>query len=76
MRLFGLSITEFIAIVGLIGSILFALMKFHHVFSKLEESLQELKDAVNRLNNHEIRITRLEGQNKTIFKSIGGRKHE
>lgn len=79
MTLFGLSIVEVTTIVGVLGGLLFALMKFHHVFSKLEESLQELKDAVNRLNSHEIRIARLEEQNKTIFKNMGGRneyKHD
>ncbi len=37
-------------------------MKFYHVFSQLEDSMKELKEAVERLNNHEIRISRLEEQ--------------
>ena len=49
-------------------------MKFYHVFSQLEDSMKELKEAVERLNNHEIRISRLEEQNKTLFRGIGGNK--
>ena len=49
---------------------IFALMKFYHVFSQLEDSMKELKEAVERLNNHEIRISRLEEQNKTLFRGL------
>ena len=45
-------------------------MKFYHVFSQLEDSMKELKEAVERLNNHEIRISRLEEQNKTLFRGL------
>ena len=51
-------------------------MKFYHVFSQLEDSMKELKEAVERLNNHEIRISRLEEQNKTLFRGIGGNKND
>ena len=43
----------------ILRGIIFALMKFYHVFSQLEDSMKELKEAVERLNNHEIRISRL-----------------
>ena len=42
--------------------------------SQLEDSMKELKQAVDRLNNHEVRISRLEEQNKTLFRGIGGNK--
>ena len=58
----------------ILRGIIFALMKFYHVFSQLEDSMKELKEAVERLNNHEIRISRLEEQNKTLFRGIGGNK--
>ena len=58
----------------ILREIIFALMKFYHVFSQLEDSMKELKEAVERLNNHEIRISRLEEQNKTLFRGIGENK--
>ena len=57
----------------ILSGIIFALMKFYHV-SQLEDSMKELKQAVDRLNNHEVRISRLEEQNKTLFRGIGGNK--
>ena len=54
----------------ILRGIIFALMKFYHVFSQLEDSMKELKEAVERLNNHEIRISRLEEQNKTLFRGL------
>lgn len=60
----------------ILRGIIFALMKFYHVFSQLEDSMKELKEAVERLNNHEIRISRLEEQNKTLFRGIGGNKND
>ena len=60
----------------ILSGIIFALMKFYHVFSQLEDSMKELKQAVDRLNNHEVRISRLEEQNKTLFRGIGGNKND
>ena len=57
----------------ILRGIIFALMKFYHVFSQLEDSMKELKEAVERLNNHEIRISRRRA-NKTLFRGIGGNK--
>ncbi len=51
-----------------LGGIIFALMKFYHVFSQLEDSMKELKQAVDRLNNHEVRISRWKNKNKTLFR--------
>ena len=70
----NLTVEQWLAVITFLGGIIFALMKFYHVFSQLEDSMKELKEAVERLNNHEIRISRLEEQNKTLFRGIGGNK--
>lgn len=67
----NLTVEQWLAVITFLGGIIFALMKFYHVFSQLEDSMKELKEAVERLNNHEIRISRLEEQNKTLFRGIG-----
>ena len=72
----NLTVEQWLAVITFLGGIIFALMKFYHVFSQLEESMKELKEAVERLNNHEIRISRLEEQNKTLFRGIGGNKND
>ena len=65
----NLTVEQWLAVITFLG-IIFALMKFYHVFSQLEDSMKELKEAVERLNNHEIRISRLEEQNKTLFRGL------
>lgn len=69
-----LSVESWIALAAFCGSLLYGVMKFYHVFSKLEESMQEVKRAVDRLNNHETRIARIEEQTKTLFKRTEGAK--
>ena len=69
----NLTLEQWLALITFLGGIIFALMKFYHV-SQLEDSMKELKQAVDRLNNHEVRISRLEEQNKTLFRGIGGNK--
>ena len=54
----------------ILRGIIFALMKFYHVFSQLEDSMKELKEAVERLNNHEIRISRLEEKIKPSLEGL------
>ncbi len=80
MRIFGLTITEWIALLGFIGGIIFGLMKYYDLFMDLKRAVKELNKTIasleKRFDNHEIRLTRLEEQNKTIFKSIGGKRHE
>ena len=44
-------------------------MKFYHV-SQLEDSMKELKQAVDRLNNHEVRISRLKNKIKPSFEEL------
>lgn len=70
----NLTLEQWLALITFLGGIIFTLMKFYHVFSQLEDSMKELKQAVDRLNNHEVRISRLEEQNKTLFRGIGGNK--
>lgn len=70
----NLTLEQWLALITFLDGIIFALMKFYHVFSQLEDSMKELKQAVDRLNNHEVRISRLEEQNKTLFRGIGGNK--
>ena len=72
----NLTVEQWLAVITFLGGIIFASMKFYHVFSQLEDSMKELKEAVERLNNHEIRISRLEEQNKTLFRGIGGNKND
>ena len=72
----NLTLEQWLALITFLGGIIFALMKFYHVFSQLEDSMKELKQAVDRLNNHEVRISRLEEQNKTLFRGIGGNKND
>ncbi|MEI4432894.1 hypothetical protein V9041_10935 [Enterococcus faecalis] len=72
----NLTLEQWLALITFLGGIIFALMEFYHVFSQLEDSMKELKQAVDRLNNHEVRISRLEEQNKTLFRGIGGNKND
>ena len=72
----NLTVDHWLAVITFLAGIIFALIKFYHVFSQLEDSMKELKEAVERLNNHEIRISRLEEQNKTLFRGIGGNKND
>lgn len=76
MRVFGLNLTEIIAIVSFFGGVLFGLMKFYHMFSRLEETMTNVEEAIKRLNDHEVRISVLEEQNEFIFKSLGGATNE
>lgn len=69
-----LSIESCIALIAFCGSLLFGVMKFYHVFRKLEESMRDVKEAIERLNNHETRIARIEEQTKTLFKRTEGVK--
>lgn len=72
MHVFGLSLTEILAIVSFGGGVLYGLMKFYHMFSRLEETMDNVEKAVNRLNDHEVRISILE----EIFKKLGGTPNE
>ena len=72
----NLTLEQWLAVITFLSGIIFALMKFYHVFSQLEDSMKELKQAVDRLNNHEVRISRLEEQNKPHFRGIGGNKKD
>ena len=76
MEIFGMNLSEIVTTLTFLGGGIFGLMKFYHVFSKLEETMGKVERAVDRLNDHEVRISVLEQQNKTIFESIGGKKHE
>lgn len=68
-----LRVTEWIAILSFIGGIVFGLMKFHSLFTRLDISVDKLNDLITTLrtkfDDHETRITRLEEQNKTLFKN-------
>ncbi|WP_439218079.1 hypothetical protein [Escherichia coli] len=70
----NLTLEQRLALITYLGGIIFALMKFYHDLSQLEDSMKELKQAVDRLNKHEVRIIRLEEQNKTLFRGFGGNK--
>lgn len=72
----NLTLEQWLALITFLGGIIFALMKFYHVFSQLEDSMKELKQAVDRLNNHEVRISQLETQNDIIFQKLGGNKND
>ncbi|MCR1930915.1 hypothetical protein [Enterococcus gallinarum] len=80
MHIFGLTVTEFLAVLSFFAGGIFGLMKYYDLFMDLKRAVKELNKTIasleQRFDNHEIRLTRLEEQNKTIFKSIGGRKHE
>lgn len=65
----NLTLEQWLALITFLGGIIFALMKFYHVFSQLEDSMKELKQAVDRLNNHEVRISRLEEQIKPLSRN-------
>ena len=73
MNIFGLTITEWIALLGFIGGVIFGLMKFYNLFMSLDASIKNLNQLIHSLDSkfddHEIRITRLEEQNKTLFKN-------
>ena len=72
----NLTLEQWLALITFLSGIIFALMKFYHVFSQLEDSMKELKQAVDRLNNHEVRISQLETQNDIIFQKLGGNKND
>ncbi|MGM0206570.1 hypothetical protein IGI96_001040 [Enterococcus sp. DIV0421] len=80
MHIFGLTVTEFLAVLSFFAGGIFGLMKYYDLFMDLRRAVDDLNKTIasleQRFDNHEIRLTRLEEQNKTIFKSIGGRKHE
>ena len=42
----NLTVEQWLAVITFLGGIIFALMKFYHVFSQLEDSMKELKQAV------------------------------
>ena len=66
----NLTVEQWLAVITFLGGIIFALMKFYHVFSQLEDSMKELKEAVERLNNHEIRISRLKRKIKPSLEGL------
>ena len=66
----NLTVEQWLAVITFLGGIIFALMKFYHVFSQLEDSMKELKEAVERLNNHEIRISRLKSKIKPSLEGL------
>ncbi|MGH1841280.1 hypothetical protein ABE867_11040 [Enterococcus gallinarum] len=80
MNIFGLTVTEFLAVLSFFAGGIFGLMKYYDLFMDLRRAVDDLNKTIasleQRFDNHEIRLTRLEEQNKTIFKSIGGTKHE
>lgn len=73
MHIWGLTITEWIALIGFIFGIIFGLMKFYNLFMSLDASIKNLNQLIHSLDakfdDHEIRITRLEEQNKTLFRN-------
>lgn len=80
MTIWGLKITEWIALLGFAAGIIFGLMKFYNLFMQLDSSIKTLNKLINTLkvkfDDHEIRITRLEEQSKTLFRDIGGKRNE
>ena len=80
MNIFGLTVTEFLAVLSFFAGGIFGLMKYYDLFMDLRRAVDDLNKTIasleQRFDNHEICLTRLEEQNKTIFKSIGGTKHE
>lgn len=71
-----LSVEGWLAVITFSGSIIFGLMKIYHQFQRLNENLDQLNQALEQIDNHEIRIVRLEEQNKTLFKGLGGKKND
>lgn len=73
MRVLGYSVEDWVTIIGFGAGIIFSLMKFYALFARMDQTLKELNKTVSniedRFSGHETRITRLEEQNKTLFKN-------
>lgn len=76
MNVLGYSIEDWIALLSFLGGIIFGLLKFYGLFTKMDQTLGQLNQTVKsieeRFDSHETRITRLEEQNKHIIKNIQG----
>lgn len=80
MTILGYSIEDWIAVLTFLGGIIFGLMKFYALFTRMDNTLKRLNDTVNsiegRFEAHNTRLTRLEEQNKTIFRRMEEMKND
>ena len=78
MKILWFTLTEWIALFGVLSGAVFGLMKFYNLLMSLNSTVERLNETLNSLdtkyNDHERRIVILEQQSKTLFKTMGGRK--
>ncbi|WP_312541216.1 hypothetical protein [Enterococcus sp.] len=78
MDLTNLTVTEWIAVISFVGSLIFGFSKFYALFTKMDSTLKDLKKTIQEVEKshaeYSTRLARIEEQIKTLFKSIGGIK--
>ena len=80
MKIMDFSVEDWLAVLTFLGGLIFGLMKFYALFIDMNNTLKKLNKTVNsiegRFSEHDTRLTRLEEQNKIIFKRMERMTHD